>query len=504
MRKIFTSTVLFICLFTQNVFSQGWQWVDTGFPYIIYDMCFPSGQSELGYAVGATSTFGGDGIILKTTDGGSSWIKISTDTIPGLRAVCFTSADVGYVGGDQNSLMKTTDGGSSWSFILIDDKLWFFNNIEFWDDNNGVAVSYPSSVYQTTDAGANWNTCIGIKHSVEDICYADATTLFLVGGDEKIYKSTNSGFYWTEIYSGAVLQLFLGVEFFNVNYGIVAGENGNTLITSDGGTTWNTSIAGGSGLMRGIHIFDEQESYVVGTPEQVYKTTDGGINWFSDFSGGNSVALYNIIFTENNTGLICGSQGKFLRNTDYIVPVELISFNVKVDGNNVQLNWATATELNNSGFEIYKSSDNNNWKVIAFVLGYGTSSELKNYSFIDEEIKNGKYYYRLKQIDYDGKFEYSEIEEIEVLLPLVFNLEQNYPNPFNPLTTINFSLPEATNVTLTIYNTLGQKIDEIVNTYLEAGLHSFQWDANNSTSGLYFYELRTERYESVKKMLLMK
>ena len=102
-------------------------------------------------------------------------------------------------------------------------------------------------------------------------------------------------------------------------------------------------------------------------------------------------------------------------------------------------------------------------------------------------------------------------EEVRVLrikkqgsIPTTYNLEQNYPNPFNPSTTIKFSLPEAANATLTIYNALGQKITELINTNLEAGRYSYRWDASNVASGIYIYELRTDKFISIKKMILMK
>jgi photosystem II stability/assembly factor-like uncharacterized protein len=504
MKKILAVTIALFLLLMQNIEAQGWQWIDTGFPVHVFDMSFPSGQSDIGFAVGSTLSFGGDGIVLKTINGGSTWTKISADTIPGLKAVCFTSVDVGYAGGYQNFLMKTTDGGSTWSAMIVDSKLWYFNNIEFWDANTGIIVSYPSSVYRTSDAGTSWGPCLGLKHSVEDICYADATTLFLVGSDERIYKSTNNGFFWTEIDSGLAQHLFLGVEFLNTNYGIVTGENGKVVVTTNGGTNWISSSAGSSGLLRGVHILNEQNSYVVGTPEQVYKTTNGGTNWFSDFTGANSIALYKIKFTENNTGLICGSEGKFLINTDYVIPVELTSFTAAGIGNEVHLKWITQTELNNSGFEIQRSVDKSEWKKITFIPGFGTTSEANNYSYIDSDLETGNYYYRLQQIDFDGSFKYSDIVSVFVSGQIDYILEQNYPNPFNPSTTIKFSISEAANVKVNIYNSLGQMVAELVNKNLEAGQYSYQWDAKNSPSGIYFYELRTDKYVMIKNMILIK
>ncbi|MDZ7624276.1 MAG: YCF48-related protein [Ignavibacteriaceae bacterium] len=260
---------------------------------------------------------------------------------------------------------------------------------------------------------------------MEDICYADANTLFLVGGDERIYKSTNGGFFWTEVDSGAAQLSFLGVEFYNSNYGIVTGEDGKILVTTNSGTDWMTSNTGGSGLMRAAHIINDQNAYVVGTPEQVFKTTDGGINWVSDFNGASTIALYEIKFTENLTGLICGSEGKFLKNNDYVVPVELTSFTAAADGNEVLLSWTTQTELNNSGFEIYRLTHGTDWHKITFIPGYGSSTEPKDYFYTDRDVKNGNYFYQLKQIDYNGRYEFSNVISVDVSTPVEYSLEQN-------------------------------------------------------------------------------
>jgi photosystem II stability/assembly factor-like uncharacterized protein len=504
MKKIFIALTFFILVFSSNIWPQGWQWIDTGFPVHIFDFSFPPGQSDIGFAVGSSLPFNGEGIILKTTNGGFNWFKISADTIPGLKAVFFTSLNVGYTAGFQNFLMKTTDGGSTWTFQQIDDKLWYFNNINFLDPNHGFIVSYPSSVFSTSDAGTTWEPTFGLKHSVEDICYADADTLFLTGGDERIYKSTNGGFFWTSIFSGTPLYTFYGIDFYDLYFGMVCGEEGKILVTTNAGIDWTLVNTGGNGLMHDVFILNQSTAFAVGTPEQVYKTTDSGLSWLSDFSGANLIELYKIKFTANNTGLICGSQGKFLINTDYIIPVELTGFTAFAIGDAIELHWSTKTELNNYGFEIYRLTHGSDWEKIAFVSGNGTTTEPKDYSFTDNNRKNGNHFYQLKQIDFNGSSEYSEIINVAVSIPVEYRLEQNYPNPFNPETTIKFSLPEASKVTLNIYNTLGEKIAELVNTNLEAGNYSYQWDAGNSASGIYLYELFTDKFISLKKMILFK
>jgi hypothetical protein len=188
---------------------------------------------------------------------------------------------------------------------------------------------------------------------------------------------------------------------------------------------------------------------------------------------------------------------------DYIVPVELISFTANASEGLVELNWSTATETNNRGFEIQRSNEAE-FETIAFVEGFGTTTEFHTYSYNDKSINAGKYSYRLKQVDFDGSFEYSKVIHVEVPVLREFALDQNYPNPFNPSTTIKFSLPEASDVSLTIYNTLGQKVTELVNTKLEAGRYSYQWNAINVPTGMYIYEMRTSNFVSVKKMVLLK
>jgi len=503
MKTFFLIAAILLLAFVQNLSAQGWQWINTGYSFILYDVSFPPGQSSVGYAVGSSSTYNGDGIILKSTDGGVSWSQISVGTIPGLEAVAFTSVDVGYAGGWQNYFIKTTDGGATWNQININASIWYFKEIEFFDANNGMTSTADPQIYVTTDAGNSWTAATGLNQNVEDICYADMNTAYAVGGDEKISRSTNGGLNWTQIYSGIFTYLFLGVDFYNTNYGIVGGEDGKVLVTTDGGTSWSTSNAGGYGLMRSAYIFNEDSSYIVGTPEQVYKTTNGGTTWFSDFTGANNVALYKIKFTENGTGIICGSQGNLLINTDY-VPVELTSFTVSAVGNDVQLSWSTATELNNSGFDIERRNRQSEWENIGFVPGFGNTTEPRTYSFNDAHLNGGSYTYRLKQIDYDGSFEYSNEVEVEVINPTEYILTQNYPNPFNPSTTIEFSIPNSELVNVAVYNSLGEKVAEIVNSVLSAGQHKVTFDAEGFASGIYVAKMNAGSFTETIKMNLLK
>ena len=185
------------------------------------------------------------------------------------------------------------------------------------------------------------------------------------------------------------------------------------------------------------------------------------------------------------------------------LPVELTSFSANVSDGNVVLKWSTATEINNSGFEIERKS-NGEYRTIAFIQGYGTTTNEHNYSYTDNNLNNGAYTYRLKQVDYDGTFAYSNEINVEVSTPVKFELSQNYPNPFNPSTKISFSIPQNSEVTLTIFNVLGQEVTKLVNGFMEAGNHTIDFNAAGFNSGIYFYKLEAGNFSEVRKMTLLK
>ena len=202
-----------------------------------------------------------------------------------------------------------------------------------------------------------------------------------------------------------------------------------------------------------------------------------------------------------------------LSNTNFtiedFIPVELTAFFALSTEKGILLKWTTASESNNSGFMIERSSDKITFGEVSFVNGKGTTTEVTDYEYTDNISRAGKYYYRLKQIDFDGTLTYSNIIESEINGPDVFNLSQNYPNPFNPSTIIKFSLPVDSQVRIELFNTLGEKVDELTNRDYSIGNHEINFDASKLSNGVYYYTVNANgidgsNFFSTKKMVLMK
>ncbi len=231
-----------------------------------------------------------------------------------------------------------------------------------------------------------------------------------------------------------------------------------------------------------------------------------GSGFFSDVTVPGNVTGGNPGF---NTSFNSISGGPY--NTgSHPLPVELLSFTASVSGRSVILGWNTATEINNRGFEIqrlqhYKITELQDWETIGFVSGFGTTTETKAYTFTDENVSSVNYFYRLKQIDLDGSFEFSNVIEVHVSIPDGFVLEQNYPNPFNPGTKIKFGFSSITNAELTVYDVLGRQVASLFNEVAEAGrIYEIDFNASELSSGVYYYKLSGNGKTEIKKMLMLK
>lgn len=200
-----------------------------------------------------------------------------------------------------------------------------------------------------------------------------------------------------------------------------------------------------------------------------------------------------------------------LTDSDSPLPVELASFTSSIDRRSVTLKWSTASELNNSGFDVERKSigTENSWSKVGSVAGAGSSTTIKNYSFTENNLNTGKYNYRLKQIDFNGNFRYYDLSgEVIIGVPSKFEISQNYPNPFNPSTKINFDLPFDSKVQIKIFDITGREVFQLVNEARTAGYHTVQFNASSMASGVYFYMISAnggnQSYAKTMKMVLVK
>jgi peptidoglycan/xylan/chitin deacetylase (PgdA/CDA1 family) len=225
--------------------------------------------------------------------------------------------------------------------------------------------------------------------------------------------------------------------------------------------------------------------------------------------GTNKDTAYTFISGSDNiirTYVIPNSGLLILNKADIALPVELTTFTATIADKGIKLSWSTSTEINTNQFVIERMRDNKSWERIGSVQGSGNSNSTKAYSFIDNSSKsNGKYSYRLKMIDNDGKFKYSDVVNVVVnTVPEIYSLEQNYPNPFNPNTKIRYTLSSMGHVTVKVYDIIGNEIATLINEEKPTGSYELTWNAGNIPSGVYYYRMQAGSFTETKKMILLK
>jgi hypothetical protein len=344
--------------------------------------------------------------------------------------------------------------------------------------------------------------------------------------------SVNSQFKIAQIY----------INYNTAGFGSNIVTNGNITITKGTGSVLANTLVGdfGSGNYgQGIYSFSSQDnspsifviqnlfiytnegtfvgfgyelSNTLGTTPKRYVhvkmkiqdlTKQSGISFNTSISQWDQQNYYYT--TPNSDALIIYTPVTETSTLDMPLPVELTSFSSKFINDKIQLNWVTKTEVNNYGFNVERRINEGEWNTLDFVEGHGNSNSPKEYTYTDKDIFTGgsKFQYRLKQIDTDGKFEYSDVVEVEII-PAKFELSQNFPNPFNPSTTIRFSLPKETQLKINIYNTLGELVQTLAEGTYEAGYHKVTFNASNLPSGAYIYRIESADFMQVRKMVLIK
>jgi hypothetical protein len=342
----------------------------------------------------------------------------------------------------------------------------------------------------------------------------------------KVFVSFNGGTSWTNI-TGILPDRYLtdiaiAPQNASTVYVTVAGFGSSHLFKStNAGQTWidiGTSLPDAPAFSVIVDPLN-QNNVFFGNDITVYASTDAGNSWF-EYSNGLPEAVFvydmNILNTNHRIRIATHGNGVYEADIDLVIPVELISFSGKIENNKITLNWATATELNNKGFEVQRRASLNpseggtfgEWEAAGFVQGSGTTTEIRHYSFVDENVLPGAYVYRLKQIDYDGNYSYSESIELNFSYASDFELFQNYPNPFNPTTNIQYAISSRQFVTLKVYDVLGNEIATLVNEEKQPGIYEVEFNTSSikhiPSSGIYFYYLKAGNFAETKKMILLK
>jgi photosystem II stability/assembly factor-like uncharacterized protein len=429
------------------------------------------------------------------------------------------------------SLNRSTNGGVSFTYATngissSDRSNW---NSPLTMDPNNPAVLYfgTNHVYKTTNHAANWtsispdlsngvpsgNLVYGTVTTIA-VSLSDPNVIYAGTDDGNIWVTLNGGISWTKVSDSLpvfwVTRVAVDPDNAMVAYAALSGYRNDEYLphifrTTDAGNTWSDISSDIPEAPVNDIIVDPDNTNILYAASDVgvFYSTDTGTSW--NYLGDSLpvVPVTDLVLHNPTRTLVAATFGRSFYSIDVsdIVPVEITSFTGASSNDVVVLNWITSTETNNKGFEIERSQTE--WEAIGFVQGYGTTVQDHSYSFSDKNLNPGIYYYRLKQIDFDGTFKYSNVIEVEVTAPGEFSLSQNYPNPFNPVTSIQYTVGSKQFVTLKVYDVLGNEAAALVNEEKAAGTYIVKFNGSSLSSGIYFYQMKAGEFTATKKLILL-
>jgi len=265
-------------------------------------------SSEIGWAVGNYGT------IIRTTDGGITWLLQTSETTSDLNDVSFTDPNNGTVVGDEGTILGTSNGGTTWT-AQISGTIHDLNGVSFTDVNVGTAVGTNGTILRTTNGGATWSSqTSGTTHDLNDVSFTDANTGTVVGDEATILRTSNGGSSWVSQSSGTT-NWWRGVCFTDANTGTVVGSGGTIIRTTNGGSSWISQSTRTGNWLESVSFTDANNGTVVGRQGTILRTTNGGTIWSLNVVG-TSNYLYGVSFTDENTGTVVGWEGTILRTTN--------------------------------------------------------------------------------------------------------------------------------------------------------------------------------------------
>jgi len=429
-----------------------------------------------------------------STNNGNSWYKTGDYS-------CFTisfNSDGSIFAGTTNGLFYSSDNGINWETTDLSGWDCPINAIVTNSAGYIFAGGDDGWLYRSTDKGQKWGQ---LKIGTISSLAANSKGHIFAGSYNGVFRSTDNGSNWDQLNASVsnihIVKIDTGGQIY------VGGYDGGLLRSTDNGDSWIQLLPkSAAGIINDVAI-NSAGVIFTGADSGAFRSTDNGVNWDKINGGLNSLAVNSLLTTPGGYVFAGAGNGIYI-STMYTTPVELNSFTSVTEGNNAALSWNTATELNNRGFELERKTSEGSFKTIAFIRGNGTSSEAKKFTYTDKNLRKGKYSYRLKQLDFNGTSRMYNSINVEINESYKFILGQNYPNPFNPSTVISYSLPEPGNVTLIIYDILGNEITTLVNGNKPAGQYSAYFNADKLSSGIYLCTLRAGNFVDTKKMLLLK
>jgi len=462
-------------------------------------------SSSTGWVTGWQSN--PSGVILKTTNSGINWVSQSIP--PGVSTphkIYMVNSSTGYICTRTGNIIKTTNGGAQWS-LQHTQPGGDFLSIKFANSNTGYAVGNPGLIVKTTNAGTTWEQQVsGTSSYLYDVGILSADTVFATTTGYTLLYTVNGGLSWGQRAVPFEIQTF-AITFTDANTGYAAGIG--IYKTTNRGVNW-TALTYVSTFF-GLHFADSYTGYGVMTSGTVLRTSNGGSNW-SIQNSGVSTPLNSVFFINNTTGYTVGANGVILRTTDQPLPVAMSYFNSEVNESKVRLKWSTYWELNNAGFEIQsrleRSGETGEWIKNGYVQGSGTTNLPVDYEHSVKLSLPGNYSFRLKQIDYNGNFEYHYMSSpVEISNPVKFDVSQNYPNPSNPNSKVDIQLPFDGILTVQLFDITGKEM-KYSSGAKSAGFHSVSIDGTDLSSGIYFYRItlngEEKSYSVIRKMILVK
>ena len=448
----------------------------------------------------------------------------------------FSVSGTNFFAGTSRGVYVSTNHGMSWSAAGLGGSIIYSLTVH----ESNLFAGTSAGAFRSINNGTTWTDITsGLDNKIVDALAASRTCLFAetAGGT---FRSGNNGTTWEPITWGSFAAI-VDTNLFSES------SNGDIYLSTDNGGSWKLvwhappTMQAWNFCVSGNYLFNINEgsdtwscvsrmlwagdsiagAWEMNFPPNYLPCSDGVIGHITTFGtnvflnyGGNFISSNSGVgwaainlpsgtssrgpFATMGTDLFVGGTGVWRNSLSSALPNQLASFKVAPLSTGVSLTWTTVSETSNYGFYVQRNGVD-----IALIAGHGTTLQQHTYAYTDNPLP-GQYLYRLRQVDLNGTVTLSESVTIGVSAPQKFALAQNYPNPFNPATTIRYGLPARAHVTLSVYNTLGERVIDLINGDIDAGYHEVKFDGSGLASGVYFYRLQAGTFVEAKKLVLLR